>query len=131
MNIGFFFTHYVAWHYTKAFRRIYGIWTNFLWFVYHFFSIPLLLKTFFEPWQRMHEEYKKGVDPQELAGALIVNLLLRLVGMVLRAVVIVVGLALFLLILVGGLLCFLAWLILPLAIVYLLYLGIINIIGAV
>ncbi len=128
MNSALFVGSYVAWHYGAAFKRMYGIWTNFLWFCYHFFSLPVLLKTFFAPWERMHESYGKRLDPEAIAGAFIVNMLLRLVGMTLRLAVIVVGVAMFVITCIGGVLFFIAWALLPVGLLYLIFFGITNIV---
>ncbi len=49
MELALLVPEYIAWHYTKALRLTVNIISNFLWFVYHFFSVPILSKTLFEP----------------------------------------------------------------------------------
>src|SRR3989344_1970853 len=55
-------------------------------FVYQFFSVDMLLKTFFQPFKRMQEDYTRGFDPSGYAETFIVNAMMRVVGMVIRAV---------------------------------------------
>lgn len=80
---------YIEWHYTDALRNIWGIFTNFVWFLYHFFSVPVLLRTMFSPWHKLGEKYKKGFNPGAFFSTLLVNIILRIVGFVIRTVVLV------------------------------------------
>lgn len=81
---------YVRWHYTRAFQDSLGIFLNFLWFITHFFSVPLLLRTLFSPWRRMTDDYdlKNG----NIADVLVVNSLSRLLGFLVRMGIILVAL---------------------------------------
>lgn len=115
MNPFVIITGYLTWHYTKAFADIFVVWGNFLWFVLHFFSVPVLFRTLFSPWRRLHEVYQKGFDPGAFFGTLIVNLIMRVVGVAIRIAFIIIGLVFFLFVLVTGILFFLFWIIAPLA----------------
>lgn len=77
---------YCFWHYTVALGAWWRINNNILWFLLHFFSVPLLLRTFFSPWRRLAESYPAGFSPGALAETLIVNVLMRLVGFVTRLI---------------------------------------------
>ena len=104
-------TSYLYWHYTQAIKDIWQHLKNFLWFCYHFFSIPLLVKTFFAPWRRMGEAYPKGLD---IAGStLLINSLMRLIGIIMRFFLIFVGLVSLVLVCIAGLAAFILWIILP------------------
>ncbi|MFA5888609.1 MAG: hypothetical protein WCW47_01515 [Candidatus Paceibacterota bacterium] len=122
-----FIFSYLSWHYSKAFLNIYGIFSNFLWVIYRFFSIPLLLKTFFSPWRRLDSSYSQKVNLGEYFGTFVVNTLMRLVGMFVRLIVIVVGILCLIFVFLLGIVSFLAWIILPVFIVWILYTGIIKI----
>ena len=52
----------------------------------------------------MREEYKKGglADPGDFPGSLIVNILMRIVGFVIRLIVIIFGLAVLIITTIGG-----------------------------
>jgi len=86
------FPSYFKWHYGKSFLELLGIIKNLLSFVVHFFSFKLLLKTLFHPWRRMKENYAHGLDLGSLFSSLLVNTLMRIVGLISRLVLIFVGL---------------------------------------
>lgn len=102
------FSAYLLWHYTAAFLDWWRLYANASWFLFNFFSIRILFETFFSPWKRLRES-KKGEDGT--LGAIIINPLTRLFGMLARTVVIGSGLISLVLLL----LCFFAALVLWIA----------------
>lgn len=102
---------YARWHYTTAFVDMWRVYTNIFWFLFNFFSIKILLLTFFSPWKRLRES-RKGKEG--MLGSLIINPITRLVGVLARSATIVTGLFSFLILS----LCFFAsvvfWLLMPL-----------------
>jgi hypothetical protein len=117
MNPVLIFTGYVRWHYGKAFIAISVIWKNFLWFVGHFFSFALLLKTLFSPWKRMGEEYQhEGFHPSTFFQTLIVNTIMRIVGVFVRLIVILIGILFFAFVFIFGLLFIAFWIVAPIGI---------------
>lgn len=125
MNPAAFFFGYIFWHYSTALVDILRVWGNMLWFVHHFFSTKMLAKTLFSPWQRMHESYpKKGrFDPQYLIGTLVVNLLMRLVGALVRLFFIALSLIASVIVFLFGVIFMLFWFLAPVVIVYLFFIG--------
>jgi len=115
---------YIAWHYAKAYRDAFAVWMNLLWFVFNFFSIFTLLSTFWEPWKRMDEGYPKGFDPGAWLSTLVVNMLMRIVGMVTRAVLILFGLVFAALIFFAGILFFALWTVMPALLIGIILLGV-------
>lgn len=113
---------YFLWHYTSAFTDFLRVWGNFLWFVQHFFSIPSLFKTLFSPWKRLHEEYQKGLN-SDFFGTLVVNAIMRIIGVIVRLIFIIIGTIFLIVVFLGGLLFFLFWIIMPFAIVTLFITG--------
>lgn len=113
MNSALIFTGYLKWHYGRAFSDILVVWANFFWFTFHFFSIPLLIRTLFSPWKRLHEGYRKGFHPEDFFQALIVNTLMRIVGAIARLVLIVIGILILLMVTVIGVSFLLFWAIAP------------------
>lgn len=105
------------WHYGEALSDIVRVWTNFLWFLYNYFSLPLLLRTFFAPWRRIREERsKKGFSPEDIAETVVTNTVMRLVGALMRLVIIAVGSVVVLAAFWAGLLFYAVWLLMPLLI---------------
>lgn len=88
-TIGLFLA-YFTWHYSRAYRDTLATWFNFAWFITHFFSIPLLVRTLLSPWKRMTERPQKH-NVQAVFESVIVNLLSRLVGFIIRATLILFG----------------------------------------
>ncbi len=110
--------YYVVWHYSQAVLDLLGIVRNFLWFFKEFFSIALLAKTLFSPFRRLNEERKVGFDLGALFEKIMVNTLMRVVGIVLRATLILLGIACMLATLVFGLAFLIAWLLAPLMLLF-------------
>lgn len=113
MKFTLFLTHYLVWHYSAGIRGFLVVWKDFLWFAYNFFSIPLLLRTLFSPFQRLGEDYKRGLDLEALASTLIVNTIMRFVGFFARSFVIVLGLASIVFVIAAGATLFVVWLMMP------------------
>jgi hypothetical protein len=114
---------YLRWHYSAALARYWQVAANLLWFVTHFFSLALLVKTFFAPWRRLGESYPTGFRPSEFLAAFFVNFLMRLVGIIIRALMILVGLLVWAVAALGALAGFVLWLALPLVIAGLILVG--------
>lgn len=110
---------YVAWHYSQALTDLTRNIANIIWFLYHFFSIPILLRTFFSPFQRLDESYGKGLDLERFAGVFIVNSLMRMVGICARTMFIVAGVVSIAVAMLGGVAIFAVWLAAPLFLVLL------------
>lgn len=122
-----FVPQYLFWHYTRALREMFAVFGNFFWFLYHFFSIPLLLKTFFSPFERLGEEYKKGLNMEALLGTFVINMVMRIVGIVVRALVVLAGFSALLLLCLVYAGAFLVWLAAPLLVPFLLIAGFIGV----
>lgn len=84
---------YFVWHYTLGFRSLTATWLNFMWFIFHFFSIALLVRTLFSPWKRMRAS-TRSFDLNELLETIIFNILSRLFGALIRLSIIGIGIAL-------------------------------------
>ncbi len=106
MDLASFVFGYVTWHYGRASRDIAVVGRNLLWFITHFFSIPLLFRTMFEPWKRIHDSYGRR-SLEDFFATLVMNIMTRFVGALIRISIIAVG-ALFLLAGLSGLIAFYA-----------------------
>ena len=111
--MGFALVQYGRWHYGRGISEFFKTAKNFLAFLLHFFSIFLLLKTLFHPWRRMKENYAGGLDLGALASSLIVNMIMRIVGIVSRLVIIALGIFTLGAAFVGALISLVLWLLAP------------------
>jgi hypothetical protein len=116
--------YYTLWHYTRAPKEYLGVWVNFMWFVLHVFSIPILLRTLFDPFQRLSERYSGGLHLDKLAEVIIVSLIMRIVGFCIRSILIIIGLVFLILTFSLGLLLFVVWFFIPIIIPGLVALGV-------
>lgn len=107
---------YFWWHYTEALSSMVRIWLDVLWFIRIFFSFTTLLKTLFSPWKRLGEEKRKGFDPGDVGEVVLVSLLMRFLGAMIRIWFIVIALIAFALTFLGGILFFILWLLAPVAV---------------
>lgn len=122
---------YFVWHYSRAFVDLARVWMNIFLFLNDFFSIGLLLRTLFSPWQRMQEQRKKGVDIENFLAVLLVNTIMRLVGFFVRSAVIVVGVAVIACWCVLGIAGLFAWIFVPAGLILLFSVGVHWITGGV
>ncbi len=115
---------YFIWHYSKAYADLFEVAGNYLWFIWHFFSISTLSKTLFAPWERMGEEHRRGEGVEGFFETFVVNTIMRIVGFVMRSMIIIIGLAILAVVLILSILVFCIWTLLPFGIVLLFVSGI-------
>ena len=117
--------NYFQWHYTLAFVDIFHIWRNITTFLFYFFSIPILIRTFFSPWKRLHADREtEGFDLVDSLSTGFVNLIMRFVGALMRSMLIIIGLCTVVAAIVGGIIFFVLWIFAPIIIVLLCAAGI-------
>ena len=93
------------WLFSRGVTEYLRLWGNIHWFLYHYFSVPVLLRSFFAPFHRLRERRMRGFDLEDWASVIAVSVLMRFVGMIVRSVFLLLALASeFLLFLVGGIL---------------------------
>lgn len=119
MGYATLFLSYLWWHYTSALADLVRNYFNFVGFLKNFFSLGLLTKTLFAPWRRMGEKYGSILDFGNFFGSLIVNTLMRLVGLVIKSIIIIFGLAVIFLSVFVFIAIFVFWLAAPLLIIFL------------
>lgn len=117
------FGDYLSWHYAGALRDIVRLWLNLLWFLHHFFSIPLLVRTLFTPFKRISSSTEKGASPQAFIETFLFNGITRVIGALMRLVLISTGVTFLVLVLLGGIVTIILWLALPVIIIFLLSRG--------
>ena len=125
------FLGYLKWHYGKALLIAFLFWRNILVFLFNFFSIKILLKDFFTPWKRLADSYPKHFDIKAYFFTFIANTLMRIVGMVLRAIVLFVGIiscAIFIILLP---VIYFIWIVSPFVVLALILYGLATIISSI
>jgi len=113
----------LIWHYFDMPKNILRAWRNFLLFNLNYFSITLLLKTFFSPWRRDSWSYPKGFDIGQYLEVFFSNLISRVLGAIVRSVLIILGIIIELFIILGGIIVFFGWLVLPVILFFSLIFG--------
>ena len=119
------FLRYVKWHFIDAPINILKGWGNIIWFVFNYFSVSILLATFFSPWRRITWSYGRGFRLGDFLFVSASNLISRILGAIMRTVLIVVGLTVDLVVLIAGIPVFLIWLVLPFLTIFVFFYGII------
>jgi len=108
---------YLKWHYLDATKEILKGWSNILWFNFNYFSVWLLIQTFFAPWRRIAWDYGRGFDLGRYLFIFASNLVSRILGAFMRSFLILAGITGELVLLFLGSVFFLFWLSLPFLIV--------------
>lgn len=107
------FFQWVFWHFIEMPKEIVRAWKNFFLFNLNYFSIFLLLKTLFFPWRKYSCSYGRGFDFNRYIEAFLSNLIFRILGAVIRSVLIFVGLLTQIFIVLVGAIVLISWLLLP------------------
>ncbi len=116
--------HYILWHYGRAFGEILHLYKNFFWFIAHFFSLKQLFRSFFAPFKRITAHRGETFSLEDLAGFVVINLISRIIGFILRLIIILIGIATLLLLTIALLLTYTAWVCAPILITGCLFYGI-------
>lgn len=104
---------YFIWQFFDMPKAILSAWKNFLSFNLNYFSIILLLKTFFSPWKRYSWSYGRGFSFSRYFHAFSANLISRMLGAFVRIWLILLGILSEVFIFFAGIIVFLAWIFLP------------------
>ncbi len=128
MNFLLIIPNYLSWHYSRGLSDYFKVWKNLTWFLWNFFSIQVLLKTFFLPFKRLQENYAGNLDVESFLNSIIITTLMRIVGMFARGFIIICGLVTLVFFIIGGLLGFVVWFFLPLIIPFLIITSLIALI---
>lgn len=121
MHIVFLLPEYVAWHYSKALRLLLNIISNFLWFTYHFFSIPFLIHTIFKSWVPIANKYGPHLNPGQIFLKIVEEAFERMISAFAKCLLIVCGFTLCVFVAGFGLIVFATWLVLPLVVIALVF----------
>ncbi len=118
--------NFLSWFFAKAPIQILQIGRNFLLWAWHFFSIGYFLPSLLSPWHRDITGYGRGFDLKRFLQVLGWNLISRVIGGVMRLVVLVFGLFVELVLVFFIFLVFGVWIFIPLLIPVLIILGILT-----
>lgn len=113
-----FLPRYLLWHYSIALLDFARAATNLFWFLAHFFSLELILKTFFVPWKRLGESQGAWME------RVVVNSTMRVIGVCMRILLLASAAVSFVLLAGVVVIAFALWLVLPIIIIVLLVVGI-------
>ena len=114
---------YFIWQFLDAPKNILKGWKNFLKFGLYYFSVGLLLKTLFSPWHRYKWNYPRGFSFSKYSEVFFSNLISRILGGIMRIILIITGLFFEIFLILAGLFVFLIWVFLPAILVYGFYFG--------
>jgi len=122
MKFPLIFPIYLVWHYTTALRDLNRLLKNTTWFLYHFFSVEILLKTLFLPFRRLSG--RDSTQKQSIFERIVINVLMRIVGFGVRAITIIAGVTSVVLTNLFFIIFFVVWIFLPILVPILFLFGI-------
>ena len=112
------FIQYLEWQFSDVPKSILAGWKNCLKFNLNYWSVPLLLKTLFSHWRRYHYSYGRGLNFGRYFEAFTFNMISRVLGAIMRSVLIILGLLTEIFVILAGAVVFLGWLILPALLIF-------------
>lgn len=104
---------FIFWYFFEVPKKILEAWRNLLKFNLEYFSILLLFKTFFSHWRRYKWAYPRGFSPAKYFEVFLSNLISRVLGMIMRTILISIGVLGEILIFFMGTIVLLGWFVLP------------------
>lgn len=104
---------WLFWQFFEMPIKLLRIWKDFLAFFLDYFSVPLLIQTFFSHWRRYKWSYGRGFELGRYLEVFVSNLISRILGAVLRFFLILFGILAEIFVFFIGAFVFILWLILP------------------
>ncbi|MCK9578140.1 hypothetical protein M0R01_01430 [bacterium] len=113
---------YFYWHYIERPKDLFNIMSNYVNFWVFFFSIERVIKSLFSPWKKIEYKVPKNVfDILVWADVIFSNIFSRVMGFIIRTVLILVFVLIEFLTLTLGVLVILFWILLPILLAYALF----------
>ncbi len=102
--------HLLHWYYNQGMHELLEIWKNFLFFAWQYFSISELSGTLLSPWRRdVTNSNWVGIHPVKSLALFFENIISRILGAIVRSVVIAIGLCFFLVVFIFGIIIAALW----------------------
>jgi len=111
------FTAWLLWQFLEMPKFLLHAWNNYFIFATNLFSLPLLLKTLFAPWRKYKWRYPRGFDAMEFFGTFVSNIFSRIIGCIMRIILIVAGILFQVFVAIAGLIIFICWILAPFIII--------------
>jgi len=111
------FAVWLYWQFYEMPKFLLQVWNNYFMFATNYFSLPILLKSLFSPWRRYNWSYPKGFDLVEFFNTFISNIFSRILGALMRVVLIIAGFLFQIFVVIIGAIIFLAWMLIPFIII--------------
>ncbi len=111
------FSLWFFWHFYEMPKFLLSVWKNHILFALNYFSLPILLKSLFAPWRKYRWNYPKMLDVGEFFSTLVSNAFSRIIGAVMRIVLIIAGILFQIFVIFAGLIIFLLWMLIPFIII--------------
>lgn len=111
------FVDWLVWQFYEMPKFLLLVWKNYILFALNFFSLPTLLKSLFSPWRKYRWNYPKVINLGEFFATLISNTFSRIMGVIMRVVLIFVGAVFQVFVILAGLVAFILWLMVPFIII--------------
>ena len=108
---------YLKWHFFDAAGELFRALRNILWFNYNYFSIGLLIRTYFAPWRKVTWDYGRGFEIGRFLFIFFSNVISRILGAIMRSFLIITGSIIQTVLFIAAILIFFVWIFLPLLIV--------------
>ena len=111
------FITWLIWHFYEMPKFLLEVWKNYIVFALNYFSLLALLNSFFAPWRRYRWSYPRSFDVGEFFSTLVSNFFSRLIGAIVRTILIVIGIIFQIFVILIGLVVFLFWIFVPFIII--------------